>query len=118
MMTKKKVVKEPELPPRRKFFFEYAQDQGFCEADKNLPAFLSEDYYDSAIIGMTLAGWGASESPQVIYDYEKVIALAMKANKWSYDEAAEWHDYNTQRSLAYYPGICPIFINVYPKRMK
>jgi hypothetical protein len=117
--AKKKTREEYVVAPMsatRAFFKECAEERG--EDASTMPLFLEEDHYDSAIVGMTMPGWGASENHQIIYDYEKVILAAMKANKWSYDEAAEWHDYNTQRSLAYYPGICPIFINVKPKGMK
>ena len=39
--------------------------------------------------------------PAVIYSYDKLVVAFMRANKWSYDEAVDWIDYNVIRGLAY-----------------
>ena len=45
---------------------------------------------------------GISEDPtQVMYDSEKVIEAFMKENKWSYEDAEEWYEFNTVRSVEY-----------------
>jgi hypothetical protein len=45
---------------------------------------------------------GISENPtQVMYDSEKVIEAFMQQNKWSYDEAFEWFEFNTVRAVEY-----------------
>ena len=52
---------------------------------------LFADGYDDAIIGVAI-GFDAS---RVIYDVQKMIESCMKNSNISYDEAAEWLDYNT-----------------------
>lgn len=44
---------------------------------------------------------GITDSEQLIYDYELMIAAAMEEENWSEEEAIEWIDYNTIRSIPY-----------------
>lgn len=44
---------------------------------------------------------GISDSGQLIYDYELMIAAAMEEEKWDIDETIEWIEYNTLRSIPY-----------------
>lgn len=44
---------------------------------------------------------GITDSEQLIYDYELMIASAMEEENWSEEEAIEWIDYNTIRSIPY-----------------
>lgn len=50
--------------------------------------------YDGSIVGVTTDG-------RVVYDYDKMIVELMEDEKCSYDDAADWIDYNTIRSLPY-----------------
>ena len=58
---------------------------------------------DAALIGYTVG-----DNVVAVYDYEKCIQVLMKANKWSYEEAQEWMDYNVLGS--YHGDKTPIFI--------
>lgn len=59
--------------------------------------------YDNAIIGITTDG-------RVVYDYDKMIEELMQDEEWSYEEAAEWIDYNTIRALPYAGPCGPIIM--------
>ena len=59
--------------------------------------------YDGSIIGVTTDG-------RVVYDYDKMIEELMQEEEWSYEEAAEWIDYNTIGSLSYVGGHGPIIM--------
>lgn len=59
--------------------------------------------YDSSIIGVTTDG-------KVVYDYDKMIEELMQNEEWSYEEAAEWINYNTIRSLPYAGENAPIIM--------
>lgn len=50
---------------------------------------------DNSIIG-TCSG-------RVVYDYDKMVEELMTEWNTDYEEAREWIDYNTVRSLGYYP---------------
>jgi hypothetical protein len=59
--------------------------------------------YDNSIIGITLDG-------RVIYCYEKMIEEYMIEEECSYEEAVEWIDYNTIRSLPYAGEKAPVIM--------
>ena len=63
--------------------------------------FLTDYSYDDALIGVT-------EDNRAVYDYEKMVAWLMEAEGWTYEEAAEWVDYNTIRALPYMGEGAPI----------
>ena len=44
---------------------------------------------------------GITDSEQLIYDYDLMIAAAMEEENWEADEAIEWIEYNTIRSIPY-----------------
>lgn len=67
-------------------------DMGFEEA-----VFLNPDYLDPAIVGIT-------HDTRLIYDYNKLIECYMLAEDWTMEEAIDWIDYNTIRSLPYIPN--------------
>ena len=50
--------------------------------------------YDGSIVGVTTDG-------RVVYDYDKMVEELMQDEEWSYEDAAEWIDYNTIRALPY-----------------
>ena len=53
------------------------------------------DYsYDDALIGVSTDG-------QAIYDYDKMIAWLVDTQGFTYEEAHDWVQYNTIRSLDY-----------------
>lgn len=59
--------------------------------------------YDNSIIGTTLDG-------RVIYCYEKMVEEYMMEEECSYEEAMEWIDYNTIRSLPYAGEKAPVIM--------
>ena len=59
--------------------------------------------YDGSIVGVTTDG-------RVVYDYDKMIEELMEDENCSYDEAADWIDYNTIRSLPYAGDKAPIIM--------
>ena len=59
--------------------------------------------YDGSIVGVTTDG-------RVVYDYDKMIEELMEDEEWSYEEAAEWIDYNTIRALPYAGENAPIIM--------
>ena len=50
--------------------------------------------YDNSIVGITTDN-------RVVYDYNKMIAELMEDEGWSYDDAVDWIEFNTIRSLPY-----------------
>lgn len=48
--------------------------------------------YDGSIVGVTTDG-------RVVYDYDKMVEELMEDEQCSYEEAADWIDYNTIRAL-------------------
>ncbi len=50
--------------------------------------------YDGSIVGVTTDG-------RVVYDYDKMVEELMEDEQCSYEEAADWIDYNTIRALPY-----------------
>ena len=44
---------------------------------------------------------GVSSDDRAIYSYDKMVESAMQQEGWTEEEAIEWIDYNTIRSLSY-----------------
>ena len=62
------------------------------------------DYsYDDALVGVT-------EDNRAVYDYNKMVDWLMREESWSMDEAIEWIEYNTIRSLEYMGPEAPVVI--------
>lgn len=59
--------------------------------------------YDNSIVGITTDN-------RVVYDYDKMIAELMEDEEWSYDDAVDWIEYNTIRSLPYAGEKAPIIM--------
>lgn len=59
--------------------------------------------YDDALIGVT-------EDNRAVYDYERMVEWLCREEHLSYEEAAEWVDYNTIRALPYFGEAAPIVI--------
>lgn len=62
--------------------------------------------FDSAIVGVDYFG-------RLIYDYEKMVAEFMETNNVTEEEAIDFIDYNTIRSLPYYGDNVPIVMIMY-----
>lgn len=63
----------------------------------------AEGEFVDAIVGYTTDG-------RVVYDYDKMVEWYCKKNNCSTEDAEEWIQYNTIRSLPYYDN-SPIVIN-------
>ena len=59
--------------------------------------------YDNSIVGVTTDN-------RVVYDYDKMILEVMEDEGWSYDDAVDWIEYNTIRSLPYAGEKAPIIM--------
>lgn len=59
--------------------------------------------YDDAIIGVSSDG-------RAVYDYEMMINDLVVNEEFTYEEAAEWIDYNTVRSIPYCGQHAPIIM--------
>ena len=75
---------------------EYLEAQGHEET-----VFFENPSFVKAITGIT-------DSGQLIYDYELMIAAAMEEENWDTDEAIDWIEYNTLRSIPYMGHTHPI----------
>ena len=60
--------------------------------------------FDNSIIGVTTDG-------QAVYDYEKMVAELMKDDDISEQEAIDWIEYNTIRSIPYAGEMAPVIIH-------
>lgn len=59
--------------------------------------------YDEAFVGLTM-------DDRAVYDYDKMVECLMKDDKMTYEEAAEFIDYNSLRSLPYIGEKAPVVI--------
>jgi hypothetical protein len=75
---------------------EFLKSQGHEET-----VFFEHPSFVKAITGIT-------DSEQLIYDYEMMIAAAMEEENWEYEEAIDWIEYNTLRSIPYMGSTHPI----------
>lgn len=57
---------------------------------------------------MVKAITGITDSEQLIYDYDLMIEAAMEEEGWTCEEAIEWIEYNTLRSIPYMGSNHPI----------
>ena len=65
--------------------------------------YLTNFSYDDALIGVT-------EDDRAVYDYEKMIQWLVDTEEMTYEEAAEWIDYNTIRALPYMGEGAPVIM--------
>lgn len=63
--------------------------------------FLTEDFYDEAIIGVDYSG-------RIVYDVAKIIEVLQTADGMTEDEACEYFEYNI--AGAYVGDMTPIFV--------
>lgn len=59
--------------------------------------------YDNSIVGVTTDN-------RVVYDYEKMILEFMKDEECRYEDAVDWIEFNTIRSLPYAGEYAPIIM--------
>ena len=60
--------------------------------------------YITALIGYT-------EDGRAVYDYDLMIEFLKEYDEMTPDEAEEWLDYNTRRSIPYMGSLAPIIIH-------
>ena len=63
----------------------------------------SGDSFDDALVGI-------SEDNRAVYDYDLMIEWLMRVDGMTSEEAMEWIDYNTIRSLPYVGDKAPIIM--------
>ena len=63
--------------------------------------FLSEDYFDKAIVGVT-------NEDRVVYDMDQMIELSCQENDWEVHEAIEYLEFNTWG--AHVGELTPVYI--------
>lgn len=83
---------------------EYYEEAGVEEEDQAL-LFGPSGAYDNSIIGFTDDG-------RAVYDYNRMIDELMEDDGISEEEAQEWIDYNTIRSIPYYGEHAPIVVGL------
>lgn len=54
---------------------------------------------------------GVDSENRAVYDYDKMVKWIMKTDKCSYDDAVDWIEYNTIRSLPYVGNKAPIVVH-------
>lgn len=54
---------------------------------------------------------GVDSENRAVYDYDKMVEWIMKTDKCSYDDAVDWIEYNTIRSLPYVGNKAPIVVH-------
>lgn len=64
---------------------------------------LSNYSYDKAIVGVTT-------NNQAVYSFKKMVQWLMETEKFTQEEAIEWIEYNTIRSLPHYSPEAPIIM--------
>jgi hypothetical protein len=74
------------------------QDAGFEELEV-----LTNYDYEDAIVGVTTEN-------RVVYSFTKMVEWLMSTENFTYEEAVEWIEYNTIRSLDYYGPKAPIIM--------
>lgn len=67
---------------------------------------LDDEPYDNSIIGVTLDG-------RIIYDYDLMIEELMQDDDCSMEEAIDWIEYNTLRTIPYMGDKAPVIVNSY-----
>lgn len=68
---------------------------------------LDPEWMDEAMIGTTPAG-------QVVYDYDLLVMVLRQHDGMTWEEAVDYVNYNTVRSLAYLdPELRPVIVQVF-----
>ena len=69
------------------------------------PLLFTNQAYDNSIIGFTDDG-------RAIYDYQKMVEELMQDDNCSMEDAMEWINYNTIRSIPYAGEHAPIIVDI------
>lgn len=75
--------------------------------------YLDENYEGAIILepqGLDDAIIGISDEGRVVYSYNKLLKAFMKHEGMTYEEAIEWVEYNTMRSLPYMGQQAPVIV--------
>ena len=79
---------------------------------EELCEFLETQGYEETVFfehpSMVKAITGITDSGQLIYDYNLMIEAAMEEEGWTCEEAIDWIEYNTLRSIPYMGSSHPI----------
>lgn len=65
------------------------------------------EYYDEGIIGV-------NEGGGMVYSYEKLAEAIMEHDGMSYEDAVDWLDYNTVRTIPYIHEFQPTMLMEFP----
>lgn len=79
-----------------------AEDKILDAGYENVVLFLSSSYDDALI--------GVSEDGRAVYDFDLMVEWLIKTDGMSEEEAIEWIEYNTIRSLPYIGAKAPIIM--------
>lgn len=77
--------------------------QTLCEIGLDAACLFSEPFFDAAIIGTT-------SDDRVVYSFDKMVECLVKEGM-EYGDAVEHIEYNTLRSLPYYPNSPVVLMN-------
>ena len=72
-----------------------------AEAEYDDVLLFSNCDYDGALIGVT-------SDNRAVYDFDKMVSYLMEKDGFTYEDAVEWIEYNTIRSLPYFGPHAPI----------
>lgn len=77
--------------------------QYFDEHEVEGTGYFTEPSYVTAIVGMT-------QDERLVYDYDKMVEFLMRQDGVSNEEAIEFIDYNTIRSIPYMGEKAPVVL--------
>lgn len=77
------------------------------EYDCSFPV-LEPDYFDNAILGFDF-----EKGVRLVYSYDKIVQALMQEDDMNSEEAIEYVEYNTMRSLPYMGDFAPRIIHEY-----
>lgn len=60
--------------------------------------------FDGGLVGVTTDG-------RLVYSYDKLAEALCEANRWSREDAIDWIEFNTIRSLPYIGARAPVVMN-------
>lgn len=85
----------------RKAMYNYCVENGLGEDEQ--PLIFDNHAYDNSVVGISNEG-------RLVYDYDSMVREFMEDEECTEEEAIEWIEYNTMRSLGYGGGLTPIII--------
>ena len=85
------------------FFMTHEELKAYLEAEYGGYSLFEPEYYDEGIVGIT-------DNGNVVYSYEKLAEALMKHDEMTYEDAVDWLDYNTVRSVPYMGEYKPVIL--------